>query len=929
MPLTYDQFMQKTNGKGTMGTFNVYRPMRKFTMLMRECSSRLFEQLMTDRDKANNPDIENDPAYKAKDSVMQITESLASTSNVVPIDFGEDATDKQKETWTNNVNAVIDDVKKLMEPDNFKAFVDFALNSDDPDMATLPAQLQHYIELINQHFEAGIDPELFATRYTEYAKDLDGKNEEKAEEKAGEKIEENKIEEEEILVGENQAEPEKKEEPEKQEGPVNQQEVKQPFTYASFLAKNNGQDLETANKEAHDTLQTFREDLNSFSSNFLLAHANDELYPFGMMLEGFVNHLGLLNQAGRGKLEEYEQQFWMDERQAVIDSANELLKAENFNKFMDATLNSQDGKVQQLPAMFQKVIGVLNENYGADIDPGLYAKRVEEYSALELQKSADQEDLDINRINALDIEEFDRRDAFLEELNGIAQGLNARHRGDITGLFSGDSKLMQNLKSAIKDYNDYVKHPFDDRFLGKREEDILNRIVETSDAYYKARGFDPKTGNPVDLDSKSQMGRARLETAEKIMGSVKDRIAHIQHPEMDPDVKVDDTFIHRLETFKNGAESFQATHLANNGLVMITATAAMIEKYGGYASTKKYSEEYEAERSRLKNDETFIQMIDDLSPEEQLKKFNDPMGFYQEYLNKKQMELAPQAKEIVVQNKNVGGEAYGVENKIVGGEAYRPEKVQEIPFEQQKLDFADLAAETFLRHFHKQQVDAYVKQNPGTKPEQFSVEKYLSDNKETYMKEDENFLSFMDTIKDQPTLDKMKAKSPDELHQYYASGQFRMQAAPEQELIVENKNLGDGNVDLEAKIEVAQKQLKENVAKNHKYPNKKDAQQEYAAIATAHFVRSQQKSGEMLDMSDQGFEDLVKETVNSKPFSEVVRKYNDKEIYDKAIRDKGQDMYAALSTARKQYKEYLDAQKNGVQMNKSDPNLQQGGFQKK
>ena len=769
MPLTYDQFMQKTNGKGTMGTFNVYRLMRKFTTLMRECSSRLFEQLMTDRVKANDPDIQNDPAYKAKDSVMQITGSLASTSNVVPIDFGKDATDKEKETWTNNVNAVIDDVKKLLEPDHFKAFVDFALNSGDPDMATLPEQLQRYIELIDQHFEAGIDPELFAARYKEYAKGLDGKNEEKAEEKAGEKNERNEI-------------------------------------------------------------------LNDWEN---------------------------------------------------------------------------------------------------------------------VEAPAEEEDLDIDRINALDIEEFDRRDAFLKELNGIAQGLNARHRGDITGLFSGDSKLMQDLKSAIKDYNDYVNYPLDARFLGKSEEDILDRIVEASDAYYKARGFDPKTGDPVDLDSKSQMGRARLETAKKIMSSVKDRIAHIQHPEMDPDVKVDDTFIHRLETFKNGAENFQKTHLVNNGLVMIAATAAMIKQYGGYASTKKYSEEYEAERIRLKNDETFIQMIDDLSPEEQLKKFNDPMGLYQEYLNKKQMELAPQAEEIVVQNKNVGGEAYrpeeiNVENKIVDGEAYRPEKVQEIPFEQQKLSFADLAAETFLRHFHAQQVDAYVKQNPGADPEQFSVEKYLSDNKETYMKEDENFLSFMDTIKDRPTLDKMKAKSPDELHDYYQHGLFRVQEAPQQEKVVGDKQPGPVADDpkdmdvlnvnavidegkkkyLDGKIKVAQEKVADYARSSGTYPNKMGAVLEYAAIATAHLLRAQQNDQKMPDMTDEVFEKLTSETARSKEFRSVVRRFSDQEMFNKATREKGQDLYSALISAKKQYQEYLENQKNAPAMQKGNV-IEQAGLQKK
>ena len=49
---------------------------------------------------------------------------------------------------------------------------------------------------------------------------------------------------------------------------------------------------------------------------------------------------------------------------------------------------------------------------------------------------------------------------------------------------------------------------------------------------------------------------------------------------------------------------------------------------------------------------------------------------------------------------------------------------------------------------------------------------------------------------------------------------------------------------------------------------------------------------------------------NSVPFKTVVDKYNDKEMYEKATRDKGQDMYTSLSTAQKKYQEQ-EAVKNG------------------
>ena len=537
----------------------------------------------------------------------------------------------------------------------------------------------------------------------------------------------------------------------------------------------------------------------------------------------------------------------------MIGNTKKLLEPENFNRFMDAVVNSTDKNMKTLPNKLQNFIGVLNEHYGAGIDPELFNDRYKEETLKEWE-AMDAPDEQAKKEAAL----ATQRDEFSKKLDELSKGLHARHRGDLAGLFSGATKEMQELRDAIADYKAFRKNPKDPKFEGKSEFGLIDQIRTKADDYYEAKMTDPRTGETISMDSKSKMGQTRARSAQEIS-------------------KLAAAFEVKVYKDAEAAENIEN----ENGKKALQADKA----------------------DEVKEKDTYDYLLKQEEPGKQ----QEPEKF-------EKIDVEPARR-------------YSMRNPK--SPDINAPVAQEIPFEQQKLSFADLAAETFLRHFHKQQVDDFVKQNPGTKPEQFSVEKYLSDNKETYMKEDQNFLSFMDTIKDQPTLDQMKAKSPDELHQYYARGQFRMQAAPEQELIVENKILGDGNVDLEAKIEAAQKQLKEHVAKNQKYPNKKDAQQEYAAIATAHFVRSQQKNGEMLDMSDQGFEDLVKETVNSKPFHAVIRKYDDKEMFNKATRDKGQDMYAALSTARKQYKEYLDAQKNGVQMKKSDPNLQQGGFQKK
>lgn len=114
---------------------------------------------------------------------------------------------------------------------------------------------------------------------------------------------------------------------------------------------------------------------------------------------------------------------------------------------------------------------------------------------------------------------------------------------------------------------------------------------------------------------------------------------------------------------------------------------------------------------------------------------------------------------------------------------------------------------------------------------------------------------------------------------------------------------------LDDQIRQAQDKLTKHTA-TKKYPNKEGAKLEYATIAAAHLIKAQQSNGKLLDMDEKTFKAFTLDTFNSVPFKTVVDKYNDKEMYEKATRDKGQDMYTSLSTAQKKYQEQ-EAVKNG------------------
>ena len=125
-----------------------------------------------------------------------------------------------------------------------------------------------------------------------------------------------------------------------------------------------------------------------------------------------------------------------------------------------------------------------------------------------------------------------------------------------------------------------------------------------------------------------------------------------------------------------------------------------------------------------------------------------------------------------------------------------------------------------------------------------------------------------------------------------------------------NKLLGENRFMCDDTIRKVQDKLSENTERTGKYPTKEGAKLEYAMIVAANLVKAEQKAGRMLAIDEKGLHDLAVDiSVHSEPFNAVVKKYSDKEMYEKATHEKGQNLYSAYRAAQAQFQMYENIKK--------------------
>ena len=593
------------------------------------------------------------------------------------------------------------------------------------------------------------------------------------------------------------------------------------------------------------------------------------------------------------------EEYWEENLKAYVENFNEMVKPENYVRFMvyaNSVVNKPSDELTEKEKENKKAYtGFVNnfEKYAnllnTELDLGIDIKQLEESKKLYEQQAEF-----LKNRGAKQRELNESQKAFKDSQKKVADAgktLYNRHRGDALGLFSGASTKMGELRTAYERYARYMDSPNANEFKesGATFESVVSDLKKAADAYIKDKKFD-KNGKEKS-DPSSNMGIDRLAAARSI--------------------------------------SEYADKLLENRQKQEQAKAAL-------------ENEFKSENAPL---------------EQALK------------APKVKVEEAPKAEEAPkVEEAPKAEEAPKVEEAPKAEEAPKVEEAPKAPtFEEQLAAFQNAAAESLLRSYHGQQMDAYFQQYPNMTEEEKqkvnaenNVDEYVQKSKENFIA-GEDFQNFMNSVTNAQQLGEMQDLLQDApaFYAYFRKGTYLKQAEPEME-IVENLVKNDGAykapapeeavskkfkeafkgnsvsanieidldedyddslneyVDLDLELKLAQNSLTAEMDKTKQYPNytHEDVREDYAKIVSAHMIRAEQKNGKYTNMKTEEFYDYAKELSGTKPFSALMRKYKEQGMYDKATRDKGQDLYTSMKKAQLDYQEHLK-QKEGLANNKN------------
>ena len=260
-------------------------------------------------------------------------------------------------------------------------------------------------------------------------------------------------------------------------------------------------------------------------------------------------------------------------------------------------------------------------------------------------------------------------------------------------------------------------------------------------------------------------------------------------------------------------------------------------------------------------------------------------------------------------------------------------------FEKQKEDFKDLAAEACLKAKYDASLEEHFSQHPEYTEEQreqvrrstISLEDYVRDEKPALMR-NSCFNQFMSDIKDAETLEQMRTMASTDPSGFYnrvnaAAGMSR-QDARQQEMKAEAE---EKRPTYDDKIREIQKKLKDNIEQKRRYPDKSGAKLDYATIVAATILKVGQKKQDgsgAVGVDDKALHDLSVEIASSnKAFGAVVKKFDDKQMYEKAVTDKGTGLFTTYLRADAQFREYEQIKKN--EQNKKNEQIKNNALRTK
>ena len=676
-----------------------------------------------------------------------------------------------------------------------------------------------------------------------------------------------------------------------------------PNYYENVISNTNGSGLSVDQYNQLSDFHNMLSNIKRISGQMAQDNADPSLIPEGMdpVIDSInpIMETSYVEGAGKHITEPHDANV-----DKIVSFSNNLLEGDHMKKFLDAATNNEYGS-QPLDSdgkQYFEMLGFLKNTFGAAIDIEAHRNKFNEWVAekkAEAGKDLEEkgwdvpadEELEFNRGRIETIQEIKKREndyvsdkqvadeqSFEKSCAECVKGLNARHRGDIAGIFSGDSKEMRSLKEAIANYQEYKKNPSASKFEHVTEEDMLDAVKSKAEAYSEAKRRDPKTGElraAGKWEPSSEMGRKRLNAAEHLVHVVQNKLFQLQ--DLRKEVEEPEIEENQLRDIYDEQMHEAGNYIMERGmkdhLKPLLAVSSLIDELGEgtYVQQEQIDERYaELEEAG------YFKKVDALTAEQTREYLKDPLEYYRKLQNDelKEMEDAEKAQP-------------------------------EFDFDAKKADFAKTAAEAILRGFYEEERQSVLSDGTLSQEQKRQlldktpVEKYVADNRESYMN-DPNFQNFMDSIQNKETLAQMQEKDDQALFDFYKGGTYLQQ--PE-------KKAGTQFDVIEKRKEV-QTRLENNSDETGMYPDKNEAARDYAVIATALQVGALQKKGKLTGISEEDFNMMVDQLANSEPFKNMLNGKSNGELYRHATHERGQNLYADVSRARKQYEEQIQLQQS-------------------
>ena len=329
-----------------------------------------------------------------------------------------------------------------------------------------------------------------------------------------------------------------------------------PNYYDNVMSNTNGSGLSVDQYHQLIAFQNMLIDTKRVSRQMAQDNADPSLIPEGMdpVIDSIIPIMETPYVEGAGKNITEPHDANVDK---IVSFSNDLLEGDHMKKFLDAATNNEYGSQPLDPdgKQYFQMLGSLKNTFGAKIDIEAHRNKFNEWVAekkAEAGKDLEEkgwdvpadEELEFNRSRIETIQEIKKREndhvsdkqvaderPFEDSFAECVKGLNARHRGDIAGIFSGDSKEMRSLKEAIANYQEYKKNPSASKFEHVTEEDMLDAVKSKAEAYSEAKRRDPKTGElraAGKWQPSSEMGRKRLNAAEQLVHVVQNKLFQLQ-----------------------------------------------------------------------------------------------------------------------------------------------------------------------------------------------------------------------------------------------------------------------------------------------------------------------------------------------------------------------------------------------------------------